>query len=113
MQTRLTLKPTQKGAKRLLAQYGDKLLCVRYRYDRRTKKRYKTVELIVEEVDWEPRPKRDEIVGVKVAFSEIDLRHQVKNAGGQWNPGRKMWELRYDRVVELGLEGRMAWDTGI
>jgi hypothetical protein len=30
---RLHLKPGQKGTKQLLAQYGDRLICVRYRYD--------------------------------------------------------------------------------
>jgi hypothetical protein len=29
---RLHLKPGQKGTKQLLAQYGDRLICVRYRY---------------------------------------------------------------------------------
>ena len=32
---RLHLKPGQKGTKQLLAQYGDRLICVRYRYDAR------------------------------------------------------------------------------
>ena len=47
MRTRLHLKPGQKGTKQLLAQYGDTLVCVRYRYDEQRKKRFKTVELIV------------------------------------------------------------------
>jgi hypothetical protein len=51
MQIRLTLKPGQKGTKKLLRRYGDKLVCVRYRYDPQNKKRYKTVELIEEELD--------------------------------------------------------------
>jgi hypothetical protein len=33
---------------------GDRLVCVRYRYDEQQKKRCKTVELIVEEDGWEP-----------------------------------------------------------
>jgi hypothetical protein len=33
METRLTLKPGQKGTKRLVARYGDQLVRVRYRYD--------------------------------------------------------------------------------
>ena len=33
MKTHTHLKPGQKGTRRLLEQYGDKLLCVRYRYD--------------------------------------------------------------------------------
>ena len=34
------LTPKQNGAKKLQAQYGDRLLCVRYRYDRQLRKRY-------------------------------------------------------------------------
>jgi hypothetical protein len=51
---RLHLKPGQKRTKQLLAQYGDHLICVRYRYDALRKKRLKTVELLVAERDWEP-----------------------------------------------------------
>ena len=46
---RLNLKPGQKGTKQLLAQYGDRLVCVRYRYDAYRKKRLKTVEILVAE----------------------------------------------------------------
>jgi hypothetical protein len=58
MHTRLTLKPGQRVTKKLLAQYGDQLVCIRYRYDELKGKRYKTVELIVDEIDWEPRARR-------------------------------------------------------
>ncbi|BDV42288.1 hypothetical protein GURASL_12110 [Geotalea uraniireducens] len=43
------LKPGQKGTQRLVEQYGDALLCVRYRCDAKRGVRLKTVELIVEE----------------------------------------------------------------
>jgi len=39
MKTRLTLKPGQKGTKKLIAEYGDQLVCIRYRYDPQKKKR--------------------------------------------------------------------------
>lgn len=58
MRTRLHLKPGQKGTKRLSEKYGEQLICVRYRYDEDTKKRYKTVELIVDIADWEPKKSR-------------------------------------------------------
>jgi hypothetical protein len=64
---RLHLKPGQKGTKQLLAQYRDRLICVRYRYDTQRKKRFTTVELLVAERDWEPpRPRfaHDQIVGL-------------------------------------------------
>ena len=45
---RLHLKPGQKGTKQLLAQYGDRLICVRYRYDAQRKKRFNTkFELVI------------------------------------------------------------------
>jgi hypothetical protein len=47
MGTILHLKPGKKGMKQLLAQYGDRLVCVRYRYDTQRKKWCKTVELII------------------------------------------------------------------
>jgi hypothetical protein len=57
MRTRLHLKPGQRGTKRLSEQYGEQLVCVRYRYDDATQKRYKTVELIVDVAEWSPAKK--------------------------------------------------------
>lgn len=56
MNARVKLKPGQKGTKKLLEQYGDSLVCVRYRYDVEKRKQVKTVELIVSEADWTPPP---------------------------------------------------------
>ncbi|MGH7388103.1 MAG: hypothetical protein ACREM3_01405 [Candidatus Rokuibacteriota bacterium] len=67
---------------------------MRYRYDAQRKKRLKTVELLVAERDWEPqRPAftDDQIVGLRVAFAEVEVRDQVRQAGGTWNPGRRLW----------------------
>jgi hypothetical protein len=54
MSSRVTLPPGRNGTKKLLRQYGDRLLRVRYRYDSETRRRLTTVELIVDEVPWEP-----------------------------------------------------------
>lgn len=54
MKVKSTLAPGQKGTKELTEKYGDQLICVRYRYDSSTQKRYKTVELIIDEQDWLP-----------------------------------------------------------
>jgi len=111
MRTLLHLKPDQKGTKQLLTQYSDRLVCVRYRYDAQRKKRFKTVELIVAEREWEPPPPRfaaDTIGGVRVGFAEVERREQVKQAGGKWNRSRKVWELRYEQVVALKLAARIV-----
>jgi len=105
METRLTLKPGQRGTKKLLARYGEKLVCVRYRYDLARQKRYKTVELIVEEEDWLPRGAR---AGVKVEWGELELARRVKAAGGEWDGERKVWLLDYEAVEALALEDRVV-----
>jgi hypothetical protein len=105
------LKPGQKGTKQLLARYGDRLICVRYRYDAEREKWFKTEELLVEERNWQPpRPRfaHDQIVGLRVAFTDVAGRDRVEQAGGTWNPERRVWQLRYDRVVALGLKSRIV-----
>ncbi len=111
MKTRLNLKPGQRGTKKLSELYGDQLVCVRYRYDEKIGKRYKTVELIVEETEWRPKGKRptsSSLVALRIDWNEYALRRIVKRAGGKWDPMRRIWELRHDRVVELGLERRVV-----
>ena len=59
---------------------------VRYLYDEASGRRLKTVELIVESIPWRPRarpPRRrdDEIVAVRIAFPESDLRERAKRLG--------------------------------
>ncbi|MEK7701813.1 MAG: hypothetical protein AAB418_07380 [candidate division NC10 bacterium] len=69
------------------------------------------MEILVAERDWEPpRPRfaDDQIVGLRVAFADVAVRERVKQAGGTWNPERRVWLLRYERVVALGLSGRIV-----
>jgi len=49
MPTRVSLVPGQRGTKKLLAEYGERLVRVRYRYDEPTGRSFKMIELIVEE----------------------------------------------------------------
>ena len=111
MRTRLTLPPDQDGAKQLRDRYGDRLVCVRYRYDETKKQRWKTVELILEKREWDPPPPRqpeDPPVAIQVAAQERGVRQQVKAAGGKWNPRHVVGELPYGQVVALGLTDRIV-----
>src|SRR2546428_10229890 len=91
---RLHLKPGQKGTKQLLAQYGDRLICVRYRYDAQRKRRFKTLALLVAERDWRPPPPpfvHDPIVGVRAALADAAGRDPGREAGGAGEPERGVW----------------------
>jgi hypothetical protein len=84
---RLHLKPGQQGTKQLVAKYGESLVCVRYRCDPGRQRRFKTVEIIVDDRAWAPPQPRfadDQIVGLRVAYEEIEIRERVKQAGGTW-----------------------------
>jgi len=109
MHVKATLAPGQNGTKQLVQQYGDQLVCVRYRYDKARQKRIKTVELIVDEQDWIPGViiPVDHPVALKIGFGETELRQQIKKAGGYWNPQQKAWILAYRKVLQMGLEQRM------
>ena len=108
MRVRLKLKPGQRGTKHLLKKYGDRLFCVRYRYDEKSRKRYTTVELIEDEDPWNPVVfKPDSIVRVKVAFDEVDLRQKIKEAGGRWSKSTRTWKLPYKIACKLGLKKRI------
>lgn len=109
MDVKATLLPGVNGTKALLKEYGEQLVCVRYRYDKLKQKRYKTAEIIVEEKDWYPGviSYPDKRVFIRIGYAENTLRDLVKQHGGYWNPDKKAWHLVWKKVVELGLEQRV------
>jgi hypothetical protein len=110
MKTRLTLRPGQNGTKKLTAQYGGQLVCVRYRYDVQRQLRIKTIELIVQQQPWIPPPSQDpnRLVLVHIGFGETTLRIAARQAGGNWIPEQKLWRLKLSTARELGLERRIV-----
>jgi hypothetical protein len=114
MESRLKLKPGQKGRKRLVEIYGDSLVCVRYRYDAVEEIRLKTVELVIEKKPWKPPQRKfaDETrVPVRIAYSETELKALAKNAGGRWNPDEKVWYVPYGKIRRTALEKHIVLDA--
>jgi hypothetical protein len=112
MRARAKRLPGQPGTKALLKIYGDKLVCVRYRYDEERRKRYKTAEIIVDEAPWEPPPPAtpppDTIVYLRIKYEETGLQAEVKKVGGRWRRDVKLWAIRYDQAAALALLDRMV-----
>jgi len=95
METRLTLRPGQPG----------------------TRRRLKTVKLVVESVPWTARPCRarrhdDDIVYVRIGYEETDLRARAKNLGALWRKPQKLWEITYRDSKRLGIVDRSWRWTG-
>jgi hypothetical protein len=109
--TRRTIYPGKPGSKKWQKKYGDKLVCVRYKYDDITKKRMTTIELTVAEQDWQQNTAiipKNKIVSIEIQYGEIDLARKVKSLGGKWNKDKKVWEISYGNVQFLGLTKRMV-----
>ena len=109
MKSHCHLKPGQKGTKRLVEQYGESLLCVRYRYDKTRGVRLKTVEVIVEEKPWQPPFcfKDGDIAPVTVAFEETELRARLQRMRAKWDPSLKVWLVPYGLIRGTDLETRI------
>ncbi len=114
MITRLKLKPGQKGTKALVEKYGSDLVCVRYRYDEASRTRIKTVELIEEKKELPARQARltdEALVPVRIAYGELELGRMARRFGGKWDPGEKMWCIRYGDIKGTELEAHMVLDA--
>jgi hypothetical protein len=109
MKTRVSLRPGDKGTRQLHATYGDKLVCVRYRYDPKARMRYKTVELIVDARPYVPENSKKYFaeVSVRIDYAEQDLRARAKALGARWDPEKKIWRMRFKDALDLNLQDRI------
>lgn len=109
-EVRLTLKPGARGTKKLAEKYGDALVAVRYRYDRVRRRRFKTVELVIDDVEWAARgvaKRRARFVLLRTAPHEKSLEDLLRIAGARWNTDTRVWEIHFDHAKELGLGHRI------
>ena len=96
MQVTKILAPGNAGTHQFVTEYGEKLVCVRYRNDPENKRRLTTVELIVREthapelqahpLEMHPSAK----VYVKIHYQEETLRTQAKSHGAIWDPAARL-----------------------
>jgi len=101
------MEPKAHGAKKLANRFGDDLVCVRYRQDRESKRRYTTVEIVV---DAGPMPEDKRIpaqVLVRIGFDELDLRQAAMQQGAIWVAQQRAWRISREAVKHLQLHNRI------
>jgi len=110
MKIQRTLLPGQPGTKRLKDEYGDNLICVRYRYDSIKKERLTTVEIVADRQKWifdQSRTPPNKIMKLRIEYGERELAQPVKSLGGRWDSSKKAWKLPFKYVQVLQLEDRI------
>ena len=75
--------------------YGDRLVCVRYRYDREQRKPPDSIPDAA-------------VVGIRVDINEKKIQKRIKTAGGKWDPEDRLWNIRFVNAVNLGLKSRVV-----
>ena len=111
MRTLLTRRAGEPGTKRLREEWGEDLVCVRYRYDEARMERLKTVEIVIERVEWRHRERpRDDGAPVRVKIEEREdlLRRAVLFAGGKWDEATDTWLIARAAATALGLQNRIV-----
>jgi hypothetical protein len=108
MRVRLVRRPGQAGTKKYVDEYGEQLVCVRYRYDEVAKRRYTTVEIIVDEGPWAPALEPDTLVGVRIEAYEYELQQLARRVKARWRFALQLWQLRYEDALNLGLADRIV-----
>lgn len=108
--TTKTMLAGKPGTSKWVKKYGNALLCVRYKYDLHNKRKLKTVELIIEDEPWDLDKTRipgNKIVGIRVAYGEVEAGRLVRSAGGIWDKKKQLWHLPYREAISLGFGDRI------
>jgi hypothetical protein len=111
-EVRKTLRPGMRGTRKLGKEFGDRLVCVRYRYDRKRGLRWTTVELVASAPrPWTPKPlpSAGALVYVRTGPKDWDLRRRLASSGGVSRDGvLDLWRMRYETAIRLGLKRRIV-----
>ena len=100
------LSRTDRGAIKLVQQFGDVLVCVRHRVDAAARFRYTTVELLIDKTEMQPRVERT--VSIRVHPDEYGLRTIVRAAGARCDSKTGLWRLPKRVVTVLRLTKRIV-----
>jgi len=55
-----------------------------------------------------PRRNDHDLVGVRIAWNETELRAAVKQTGAIWRPRQRLWEMSWEAVRALGIGHRVV-----
>lgn len=108
---RKTMRPGQKGTSRFLRDWGDRLVCVRYRFDAKGKTRFTTVEIVASAPrPWTPprRPSPGALVYLKVDRNDWKAIRKLREARAWWDRDAGVWRTRYDVAERLRLRDRIV-----
>ena len=100
------MQPGQPGPQGLLQRYGKQLVCVRSREDASGRRRYTTVELLVDEAPMRHRNDGRALVAVEIPGGAGQQRQRAIELGARWDPEIGLWRMSWQTAQALGLAGK-------
>jgi hypothetical protein len=94
------------GTSKLFAKYGERLACLRYRYDPSRGKRHKTIELIIGEEDWQlpaPHPHTQE------SRQKTPERFHARRVGVRKQPSMEDIMKEFMLLIRNEIDHQNAW----
>ncbi len=106
----MTMAAGERGTKALVEKYGERLVCVRHRYDESCGRRYKTVELVIEDTVWRPalRHGLDDIVYLKLLPDEQRYQRLLRSFGASHDAAQGLWRAKYRHALALDIVDRIV-----
>jgi hypothetical protein len=96
-----TMWPPQPGTHKLARHYGDALVCVRYRHDTTSKRRYTTIELVIDTAPIQRREPDRKVITVRSLHPK--LHQKALTLGAKWAAQEQAWKmsLRIARALDI------------
>ncbi len=110
-EVRKTMRPGEKGTHRFVRDWGERLVCVRYRFDPKSRVRCTTVELVAANPrPWSPprRPAPSTWVALRIDGDDRKAVRKLRDARAWWDRETGLWRTRYDVAERLRLRNRIV-----
>jgi hypothetical protein len=105
------MAPGQPGTKRWSTEFGEALVCVRYRHDLANGERIVTVELATHRAALRTRAKDTDEVAVRIGWEETALRILARDQGALWDRRQRVWRMTRAQAKQLRLIDRIVEAT--
>ena len=102
------MAPGQPGTKRWSTDFGEALVCVRYRHDTANGERIVTVELVAHRAALRTRSTDNEEVAVRIGWEETALRILAREQGALWDRRQRVGRMTRAQAKQLRLVARIV-----
>ena len=121
MNTNRYSRQTSRGTRQLLNNISEQSPALRYFCDAEMMEHFRTVDTFIDEAsvdatvpgqDYNSPPPATPYVGIEVNLQESEVLNRLREIGGFWSPGDRLWYAPELYVRRIGLHKRIVKRAG-